>query len=217
MFSNPQMKQNKIIIVDDHLLFAQGLKLGLENDLKYEVACIIDDLEKVIKTVKSIMPNIVLLDVNVNGVHSKEICEQLKNGFPALKIIVISMHHEYNIIREMKNAGASGYILKNADLDQIFKAIETVMAGKEFFENEVQSILKHGQNVSEFNFEQLNPREKKILSLILLDKTNKIIAEELSLSVKTIEFYRTSLYIKLEVKNIIQLVQKVQKMNYFNV
>lgn len=211
------MIKHKIVIVDDHLLFAQGLKFGLENNALYHVDSIIDDLTKVLNSVKIIMPDVVLLDVNVKGVHSKEICEQLRLYNPELKIIVISMYHEYNIIREMKNAGANGYILKNADLEQIFKALETVLAGKEFYENDVKAILKKGQNASEFNFEQLNPREKKILNLILLDKTNKKIAEELNLSVKTIEFYRTSLYIKLDVKTIIQLVQKVQKMDYFHV
>jgi DNA-binding NarL/FixJ family response regulator len=211
------MNLKKIIIVDDHLLFAQGLKFGLESNPIYQVGCIVDDLEKVLPAVKSNKPDIVLLDVNVKGEHAKDICQKLKSQFSKVKIIVISMHHEYNIIREMKNAGASGYILKNADMVQIFKAIETVLAGKDFFEDEVLAILKQGQTASEFNFEQLNPREKKILSLILLDKTNKVIAGELNLSIKTIEFYRTSLYIKLEVKNIIQLVQKVQKLNYFHV
>lgn len=211
------MKKYKIIIVDDHLLFAQSLKFGLENNALYHVDSIIDDLSKVLNSVKIIMPDLVLLDVNVKGLHSKEICQQLRSCNPELKIIVISMYHEFNIIREMKNAGANGYILKNSDLDQIFKAIETVLAGNEFYENDVKAILKKGQNASEFDFEQLNPREKKILALILLAKTNKKIAEELTLSVKTIEFYRNSLYIKLDVKNIIQLVQKVQKTNYFYV
>jgi two-component system, NarL family, nitrate/nitrite response regulator NarL len=212
----PKMEQHKIIIVDDHLLFAQGLKLVLENNAKYIVSEIVDELDKVMQNVKTFLPEIILLDVNVNGINSKDICENITVQFPKIKVIVISMHHEFNIIREMKRAGAKGYILKNTSQEQIFKALEQVVTGKEYFEEEVSNILTQGQNAHEFNLEQLNPREKKILALILKDKTNKKIAENLGLSIKTIEFYRTSLYIKLDVKNIIQLVQKVQKMNYWN-
>lgn len=211
------MIKHKIIIVDDHLLFAQSLKFGLENNTLFTVESIVDDLGKVMNAVKIINPHIVLLDVNVKGQLSMETCEQLRVFNPDLRIIVISMYHEYKFIREMKNAGANAYILKNADLEQIFKALETVMEGKDYYENEVKTILKKGQLSSEFNIDELNPREKKILGLILTDKTNKKIAEELKLSIKTIEFYRTSLYIKLDVKNIIQLVKKVEKINYLYV
>jgi DNA-binding NarL/FixJ family response regulator len=210
------LQLKKIVIVDDHLLFAQGLQLVIEKNTTYRVVGIVDDLEKVLSNVTYLVPDVILLDVNVHGQNSKSVCEKLVFHHPAVKVIVISMHHEYNIIREMRKAGAKGYILKNTNQDQILKALDKVISEGEYFEGEVLSILNKGISSSEFSLDQLNPREKKVLDLILKDKTNKKIAEELGLSIKTIEFYRTSLYIKLDVKNIIQLVQKVQKMNYWN-
>jgi DNA-binding NarL/FixJ family response regulator len=208
---------HRIVIVEDHLLFAQGLQMVLEKQQLYHVVGIVDNLENVITTIGHTVPNIVLLDVNVNGKTSKETCEKITNHFPSIKIIVISMHHEYSIIKDMKKAGAKGYVLKNESQDQIFEALQKVLNEEEFFVGEVASILTKGKVFSEFSLNELNPREKKVLNLILKDKTNKKIAEELGLSIKTIEFYRTSLYIKLDVKNIIQLVQKIQKMNYWDV
>jgi DNA-binding NarL/FixJ family response regulator len=210
------LQLKKIVIVDDHLLFAQGLQLVIEKNTTHRVVGIVDDLEKVLSNVSYLVPDVILLDVNVHGQNSKTVCEKLTFRHPTVKVIVISMHHEYNIIREMRKAGAKGYILKNTNQDQIFKALDKVLTEGEYFEDEVSSILTKGFASSEFSLDQLNPREKKVLDLILKDKTNKKIAEELGLSIKTIEFYRTSLYIKLDVKNIIQLVQKVQKMNYWN-
>jgi two-component system, NarL family, nitrate/nitrite response regulator NarL len=210
------LQLKKIVIVDDHLLFAQGLQLVIEKNTTHRVVGIVDDLEKVLSNVIYLVPDVILLDVNVHGQNSKTVCEKLTFRHPAVKVIVISMHHEYNIIREMRKAGAKGYILKNTNQDQIFKALDKVLTEGEYFEDEVSSILTKGFASSEFSLDQLNPREKRVLDLILKDKTNKKIAEELGLSIKTIEFYRTSLYIKLDVKNIIQLVQKVQKMNYWN-
>jgi DNA-binding NarL/FixJ family response regulator len=189
----------------------------LEKQQLYYVVGIVDNLENVIATISHTLPNIVLLDVNVNGKTSKETCEKITSQFPSIKVIVISMHHEYSIIKDMKKAGAKGYVLKNDSQDQIFEALEKVLKGEEFFVGEVAAILNKGKAFSEFSLNELNPREKKVLNLILKDKTNKKIAEELGLSIKTIEFYRTSLYIKLDVKNIIQLVQKIQKMNYWDV
>jgi two-component system, NarL family, response regulator NreC len=205
-----------IVIVDDHLLFAQGLKMVIEKVPNYKVVSIIDDIDLVLKSIANLKPNIILLDVNLNGKNSKSICESISFQFPEILVIVISMHHEFTIIREMKLAGAKGYLLKNSNQDQIYKAIEIVSNGGKYFEDEVGQILNKGATSGEFSLEQLNSREKKILKLILLDKTNKKIAEELSLSIKTIEFYRNSLYIKLNVKNIIQLVQKMQKLKYWD-
>jgi two-component system, NarL family, nitrate/nitrite response regulator NarL len=209
-------KTHKIIIIEDHLLFAQGLQMVLEKEQNYAVVGIVSDLENVISSLNSTKPDIVLLDVNLNGKNSKETCEKITNQFPNLKVIVISMHHEYSIIKDMKKAGAKGYVLKNDSQDQIFEALEKVIQNQDFFVGEVGSILSKGNAFSEFSLNELNPREKKVLNLILKDKTNKKIAEELGLSIKTIEFYRTSLYIKLDVKNIIQLVQKIQKMDYWD-
>jgi DNA-binding NarL/FixJ family response regulator len=206
----------KIIIVDDHLLFAQGLKMVIEKVPNYKVVSIIDDIDLVLKTISNLKPNMILLDVNLKGRNSKSICEAINFQFPEILVIVISMHHEYTIIKEMRQAGAKGYLLKNANQDQIYKAIEVVANGGKYFEDEVEQILSKGASSGEFSLEQLNSREKRILKLILLDKTNKKIAEELNLSIKTIEFYRNSLYIKLNVKNIIQLVQKMQKMKYWD-
>jgi DNA-binding NarL/FixJ family response regulator len=181
------LQLKKIVIVDDHLLFAQGLQLVIEKNTTHRVVGIVDDLEKVLSNVTYLVPDVILLDVNVHGQNSKSVCEKLTFRHPTVKVIVISMHHEYNIIREMRKAGAKGYILKNTNQDQIFKALDKVLTEGEYFEDEVSSILSKGFASSEFR-----------------------------LSIKTIEFYRTSLYIKLDVKNIIQLVQKVQKMNYWN-
>lgn len=208
--------KNKIVIIEDHLLFAQGLQMLLEKGKNYTVVDIVNDLENVINSISLAKPDIVLLDVNLNGKNSKETCEKITVQFPNIKIIVISMHHEYNIIKDMKKAGAKGYVLKNDSQDQIFEALEKVTQHQDFFVGEVGSILSKGNDFSEFSLNELNPREKKVLNLILKDKTNKKIAEELGLSIKTIEFYRTSLYIKLDVKNIIQLVQKIQKMDYWD-
>jgi DNA-binding NarL/FixJ family response regulator len=114
----------------------------------------------------------------------------------------------------MRKAGADGYILKNASQASILTGIDEVLLGKKYFEEEVKSIISNAKNQKPESIELLNPREKKILNLVLKDNTNKKIADEMKLSIKTIEFYRNSIYTKLDVKNLLQLVQKTKELNY---
>lgn len=207
-------KIHAIIIIDDHMLFAQGLKLLIESIPAYKVIEIIQTTETLYAKIKSLKADVVLLDVNLNGELSFGVCEKLKMELPNTKIIAVSMHHEYNIINQMRKAGADGYILKNANQFTILNGIGEVLSGKKYFEEEVKTIITDAKNQKPEGIELLNPREKRILDLVLKDNTNKKIADEMKLSVKTIEFYRNSIYTKLDVKNLLQLVQKIKELNY---
>jgi DNA-binding NarL/FixJ family response regulator len=207
-------KIHAILIIDDHLLFAQGLKLLIESKPGYKVSEIIQNNDTLNSKIKSLEVDVILLDVNLNGVLSFEVCKKLKTQLPQTKVIAVSMHHEYNIINQMRKAGADGYILKNASQASILAGIDEVLLGKKYFEEEVKSIISNAKNQKPEGIELLNPREKKILNLVLKDNTNKKIADEMKLSIKTIEFYRNSIYTKLDVKNLLQLVQKTKELNY---
>lgn len=198
---------SKIIIVDDHLLFAEGLATMLQQS-QVEVVGLFTNAQGVIQHLRTLPTDIILLDVNLESDNGVDLCKQWLKEVPTVKIIGLSMHHEYRYVAGMYKAGAKGYLFKNTGRREILTALEAVSRGDTYFRGEVAAIL--ASKVISTETIQLNPKEKKILSAVVEGKTSRHIADELGISIKTVEFYRNSLLIKFEAKNSIELVNKTR-------
>ncbi len=198
----------KLFILDDHTLFAQSLaSLLLQERQDFDIQ-FFDKSAGVMAAIQTHNPAIILLDINlqeeINGI---QFCKTILNKYPNKLIIALSMFHEKRHILGMKKAGAKGYLIKNTSKEKILLAIDTVLEGKNYF-NEVDFVLTNDDFKSETI--DLNPREKKILECLMIGQTSKAIAQQLNVSIKTIEFYRSSLLIKFNAKNVVELINKAK-------
>lgn len=203
----------KVFIIDDHKMVVEGLQLMLTSAPEIETIGFALGGEEGIKLVKEAKPDIILLDINMDGMNGIDTCKVLQKEYPEGKVIAISMHKESSLIKMMLNNGAKGYVLKNAGQDEVVNAIKSVYGGKTFLgeiANEIiiQSISHKEKNKTSQNpFPSLSRREKEVLTLILDERTTQEIAERLFISFGTVETHRRNMLTKTGARNTAGLVR----------
>jgi DNA-binding NarL/FixJ family response regulator len=148
-------------------------------------------------------PDVLLLDIKLPDGNGVDFCAEIRKKYPALKILALTTHDEYSVVRRMMENGANGYILKNALSEEIISGIEAVMNGEVFLSEEVDHLIKKQKNQAIW----LTARERELLRLIVNGYTNQEMADELYLGVETIKTYRKNLILKLGAKNSMILVK----------
>ena len=211
---NNNRKIMKILVADDHAMFADGIELILESENDLQIAGKCYDGRSVINYVNKHSVDIILLDVNLPDINGVEVCKEVLKIQPNLKVIAITMFNEDSYIEEILNNGAKGYILKNTGRDELLKAIRTVAKGESYFSKEVtESIMKSLMNKRKagtkvaVELPKISRREKEVLKLIVEEFTTQEIADTLYISLKTVESHRASLLSKLNARNTAGLVR----------
>ncbi len=213
------MKKIKILIVDDHCIIRDGLRTMLDaNKSKYiflfeEAASGSEGIEKIKKN----KYDMVIMDYQMPDMNGAETTREMVKLKPNINILALSNYDETLMIKDILNAGAKGYMLKNIDSDELIKAISIILSGKNYYSNEVAVKLIHAnddsikdeKNPSKKN---LSSRELDVLKLIAEAYTNKEIAEKLFLSKRTVESYRQNLLEKIQVKNTAGLLMQAKKL-----
>ncbi len=207
MTSN-QLKR-KVIIVDDHTLFRNGLRILLNNLENYHVIAEAANGKQFLELLNTIVPDLVLMDISMpvmDGIEASAIAHQ---RYPDLKIITLSMYGEEDYYYKMVNAGVKGFVLKNSDIKEVKTALDIVYEGGSFFSSELlQNLvnsLKSAPKSKEFHTE-LSEREMEILILICQGMSNQEIADKLFISKRTVDKHRANILEKSESKNTAQLV-----------
>ncbi|HOK37607.1 MAG: response regulator transcription factor [Bacteroidales bacterium] len=209
-------KVYNIIIVDDHALFRNGLKLLLNKSTKFKVIAEASNGKEFINLLNIVPVDIVLLDIQMpemNGIEAAQIA--LKNC-PNLKIITLSMYGDEEYYYKMVNLGVCGFLMKDSDIDEVFKALNSVIEGKNYFSQELlQNIIKniHGNNPDEIVLKNLTQREIEIIQLICQGYSNIEIGEKLFLSKRTVEKHRANIMEKTNTNNTASLVMFAIKHN----
>jgi DNA-binding NarL/FixJ family response regulator len=209
-------KVYNIIIVDDHALFRNGLKLLLNKSTKFKVIAEASNGKEFINLLNIVPVDIVLLDIQMpemNGIEAAQIA--LKNC-PNLKIITLSMYGDEEYYYKMVNLGVCGFLMKDSDIDEVFKALNSVIEGKNYFSQELlQNIIKniHGNNPDEIALKNLTQREIEIIQLICQGYSNIEIGEKLFLSKRTVEKHRANIMEKTNTNNTASLVMFAIKHN----
>ena len=202
----------KIAIVDDHKIVRDGIKLYLDNDEAYEVCCEAEDGQEAINILSNQDIALALVDINMDGMDGVETTRRLIQNHPQLKVIALTMHNDYQHIKAMMDAGASGYLLKNCDEAEMKSAIKAVMNDDIYYSKEVaQTVMnnlakKRAKARSEHLATPLTPREKEVYQLILNEYSNQEIADTLFISVRTVEVHKRNLLEKTGAKNTTGLV-----------
>lgn len=203
----------KIGIVDDHHLFSNGLAAMLSQMGHVEVAGVFGDGEEFIDFLKSGgHVDLVLLDITMPKIGGLEVLEILRKLNPSVKAIMLSMHNDGNYIVQSVRNGASGYLLKNTDEEELKLAIQMVSEGKKYFNKETTELLLTNMAVEGEVVKKLSPREAEILKVIAEGLTTKEIAEKLFISTRTVETHRVNMLKKLNVKNSAELIKKASEL-----
>lgn len=198
------MEQHKIIIVDDHQLFRNGLKFILNEMKGVSVVGEASNGKEFLDLLEYGLPDLVLMDINMpvmNGVNATRIALQ---KYPELNILVLSMYGETEYYNTMIDLGVKGFILKDIDNKELEESIEKVISGGTYFSQELLLNLIKNKTVDE-NI-TLTRREKEVLELICKGFSNQQISEKLFISQRTVERHRSSLLLKTDSKNSISLV-----------
>lgn len=194
----------KIAIADDHQLFRDGLKRLLLDEADMEVIWTVSDGNQLLERLHFNQPDVILLDIQMPNLTGIDSIPRVKNSYPNLRIIVLTMHNEKPYIKAVKELGVDGYLLKNTANETLIHAIKMVFAGSIYFPAEVLNILNQQTFEEAIN---LSKRELEVLGLIAQEYSNADIAEKLFLSVETINTHRKNLLRKLDVKNTAGLVK----------
>jgi DNA-binding NarL/FixJ family response regulator len=206
-------KMIKLFITDDHKIIRDGIRSLLSDCPEINIVGEAGNGHQAIENVGALMPDVILMDISMPEMNGIETTRILKNKFPEIKILVLSMSSEEEHIRKMLEAGASGYILKNSGKEGLVKAVKSVYEGKHFFSDEVtDSILQiithaHEPEKPESIHPELTEREKEILKLITSELTNPEIALKLFISVRTVDAHRRNILEKTGCRNTAGLVK----------
>jgi DNA-binding NarL/FixJ family response regulator len=185
----------------------EGLKTILQNNTDIEVAGCFVTGENLLAALDSLAPDIVLLDIALPDVNGITLCQKIKERAPDVCVLIFSNHSERSMIMQAIQNGASGYLLKNAALDELRDGIREALDGNIAFSREVKEIISRPSRNELAGPPQLTRREKQMVKLVAEGKTSAGIAAELSLSVLTIETHRRNLMQKFGVRNTAELIR----------
>jgi len=196
----------KLAVVDDHPIVIQGIVSLINNLENMHVVGSFQSGSALISFLNNNEIDIILLDIMLPDGNGIELCAQVKKLSPKTVVIAISNHTERSIIMQILQNGASGYILKNASVEELKNGIETALRGELAFSREVIEIIAKPSVNDLKGRPKFTKREKQILQLIAQGKTTAGIADELFLSPLTVETHRRNMMQKLDVKNSIELI-----------
>ncbi len=200
-------KPIRILLADDHTILLDGLSMVLNQYPNIEVVGVANDGSEVINHLNEMSVDIVMIDVQMPIMDGFQTANVIRDNFPNVKILVLSMHNDRPYIERMYQIGASGYLLKTASIEEILAAIEKVHKGELHFSNDViLTVLNYNRNQNS-SVVKLTRREHQVIELIAKEHSNVEIAEILHLSVETINTYRKNLLKKTGVKNTAGLVR----------
>lgn len=199
------MKQKlRVLLADDHKLLRAGLKLLLQRNPDLSVVGEAADGEQTLQLFRQLEPDLLLLDLSMPNMDGLECLREIKSRNSAAKVIVLTMHEDENYIKQAMQAGAAAYVHKSAADTDLFKAIEAVQAGEIYLSQQdssllLQVLLNHDQDTvdKQAPYVLLSPREREVLRLIAHGYSMAEVAEKLSLSIKTVDTYKTRLMEKL--------------------
>lgn len=197
----------RIAIVDDHPLLIKGLQTMLQHYTDMEVTGSYQNGNALIQGLRSVQPDVLLLDIQMQGQMGDELVPLLHKQYPNMMVLVLTnMEHEY-YIKTMLQHGVMGYVLKSSDEIVLLEAIRTVHRGQQYFDPGIRKQAAKAQR-SVMESPMLTRREKEILELIAANYSSNDIAVKLSLSKRTIDNHRIHLLLKMDVKNSASLVKK---------
>jgi two-component system, NarL family, response regulator NreC len=207
------MAKIRVLLTDDHTLFRQGIRTLLSVEPDMEAVGEASNAFEAVTVAHELRPDVVLMDIGMNGMSSFEATRQIRKDRPETKVVFLSMYDDEEYLAECVEIGGSGYVLKDSPADQLVNAIREVHRGGSYLSPRLLTRLVDGFRVQGNNavrqprFGTLTKREREILKMLAEGKSVKELATGFDLSVKTVEAHKFNLMRKLDIHNKAQLVQ----------
>lgn len=203
----------KVFIIDDHNLIIEGISFMLQDSSRISLVGQASNVQDALGKLKIINIDVLLLDIALPDGNGIELCKKLKTEYPELFIIGLSTYTQESYVVQMIENGADGYLFKNADKNEIIKAIEEVYKGRQYLCFEAGKIYTAYKN-KQLKTAILTKRELQILKMITEGYSNAQISNQLFISTDTVDTHRKNLYSKLNVNNTAQLIKAAIEGNY---
>lgn len=200
----------RILIVDDHAVVREGLKMILESICDMDVIGVAGDGRDALQKAELLSPDVIIMDISMPGLNGIEATRMIRERLPAARIIILSMHYTNEHVFRAMQAGARAYILKESVGSSVVNAIHAVMRGRLYFGEGVAAPMKMHSGTLALALsplDSLSRRERETLQLVAEGKTNTDIAELFNISPKSVETYRSRLMQKLGINTVPALVK----------
>ena len=194
-------------ILDDHTMVCEGVADAINRSDVAHVSRTFNTIESCRQAFRERRPDVLLLDISIPDGDGAAFCQEVIESYPKVKVVAVTIHDEYSVIRRITDLGIHGYVLKSSTVDTLLEAIVSVWQGRRYISAEAETILRQGaaQAVS------LTAVEQSILRLVCDGMTNPKIAAQLNLSTETVNWYRKRLLAKFGVNNTVSLVRQALK------
>ena len=200
----------RILIADDHAVVRAGLRALLESREGWQVCAEALDGRDAVEQVAKHKPDIAILDIGMPLLNGVEVARRVRKTSPATEVLILTMHQSDDLVQQVVEAGAHGYILKDEADRVLLAAVDALRQHKSYFSNRVSSAAETGDpetsDASKTSRSRLTPREREILQLLAEGKSNKDVANLLGISVNTAEAHRANIMVKLDVRSLADLV-----------
>ena len=207
----------KVLIADNHPIVRLGIRQVLESSSDIEVIADVSTTEELFNTLKTVTPDVVILEMDIPEINGIATLRKMKLEFPDIKTLMYSGQSEDVYALSTIRAGAFGYLSKTADLEYIISAVKKVSEGNMFITNELAQRLAFDESTQKPRrfFRKLSSREVEVLKLLASGKRNKEVAEGLNLNEKTVSTYKARLMKKLNVDNLVDLLQQAKALELY--
>lgn len=217
-------KKKRILIIDDHPLFREGINSIIKDDGNYEVLGQAGSGSEGIKLALKLKPDVIISDISIPDMNGILITQEVKKLIPEAKVLILSMHTKIDYILKAFRAGASGYLVKDSAGDSLMSALETIFSGEIFVDQSIskETLVRLLTSPNEENrvvdiaYETLTAREKEVLKLLAEGFSAKEISAKLFISAKTAENHRASIMKKLNIHSPLELVKFAIKLDLIN-
>ncbi len=211
------MGKIKIILVDDHQMFRDGVRSVLSDEENIDIVGEVGAAEDLYELLILQKPDLIITDISLPGISGIEIAKYVSKNYPEVKILILSMHSNEEFITKALNAGANGYLPKDTSMTELLEAINAIYKGDNYFNKNIsdtilKSIINKSKNESSEQ-EALTKREKEVITLVVDGLTNKEIAEKLFISIRTVDSHKNNIMQKLNLKSSVELVKYAIKNN----
>jgi len=202
----------RILLADDHRIMRHGLRSLLEKEPGFEVVAEADNGRSAVKLTQKLAPDVVIMDIAMQDLNGIEATRRIVSETPEVKVLVLSIHSETQIVVEVLRAGASAYLLKDCEFEELVRAIRAAVKNRTYLSPEishilVENIIRNPPPTTASVASVLTAREREVLQLLSEGKTTKQTASTLCLSIKTIDTHRRQIMEKLNIHNLADLIK----------
>ena len=199
-------QSTKLFLVDDHHIVLDGLKSMFDQDSWFTIIGTASNAEDAIKAIESNKPDILLTDYSLPGANGLDLCVQVKTKYPDVKRVILSMHDEGVLVKQILKEGVDGYLLKSIQQLELKNALLQIVKGMPYVSPEITKLVLSDLS-NEQPAELLSEREREILNLIAKENSNKQIAEKLFISERTVETHRKNIFRKTNTTSLVGLIK----------